>query len=107
LTSRLERSQATNAGLGCRIENGDTKPRVRALEVERAMARMAVRQALTLSLVLSSMFLNVGTVLSVSALPVVSTASFIAAGLCGLLTLINWFKIRSLEKKEAQLIGAV
>ena len=91
----------------CRIENGDTKPRVRALEVERALKRVAVQQALMLSLVLSSMFANIGTVLSVSALPTVSTVSFVAAGVCAIATLIKFMQIRSLDKKEAQLMGAV
>lgn len=91
----------------CRIENGDTKPRVRALEVERALQRMAVQQALTLSIVLSSMFVNIGTVLSVSALPIASSVSFGAAAICALATVIQFVKGRQLAKKEMQLTGAV
>jgi hypothetical protein len=91
----------------CRIENGDTKPRVRALEVERALQRVAVQQGLVLNLVLSSMFVNIGTVLSVSAMPLASSLSFAAAAIFGLLTLVKLFKVKGLEKKELQLSGAV
>ena len=68
---------------------------------------MAVQQALTLSIVLSSMFVNIGTVLSVSALPMASSLCFGAATLCAIMTMVNWLKGKSLAKKEAQLTGAV
>lgn len=80
---------------------------MRALEVERALQRVAVQQGLVLNLVLSSMFVNIGTVLSVSAMPLASSLSFIAAAICGVLTLVKLFKFKSLEKKELQLSGAI
>ena len=90
----------------CSIENGDTKPRVRALELERSVTRMAVQQSLTLALVASSMFLNLGTVLTVSALPRIATANFAAAAVCGMLTLIKWFKLKKLDRQEQKILGA-
>lgn len=37
--------------------------------------------------------LNVGTVLSVSALELAASASFVAAGVFGVVTLASWFKV--------------
>lgn len=92
--------------VGCRIENGDSKPRVRALEVERAVQRLVTSQTLMTCLVVASMFVNVGTVLSVSALPLGSTMSFVAGGACALVAMVNFLKLKQAEKKEAQLLGA-
>ena len=52
------------------------------------------------------MFVNIGTVLSVSALPLGSTLSFVAGGMCALFALINFAKLKQAQKKEAQLLGA-
>lgn len=71
------------------------------------MQRMQVQQGLVVALVCASMLANIGTVLSVSALPVASTCAFVAAGFCGLLTLAKFAKVQSLQKKELQLTGAV
>jgi hypothetical protein len=90
-----------------RLENGDTKPRVRALEVERALQRMQIWQGMMGCMVLASMFVNMGTVLSVSALPLASNLSFAAAGMCGLFALVNLIKAKRLEKKEMMITGAL
>lgn len=87
------------------LERGDLKLRVRALEAERALSRMAIMQKAMLTAVAGSMLVNVGTVLSVSAMGAAATASFAGAGLCGLLTLVSMFKVSLAEKKEAQLTG--
>lgn len=52
-------------------------------------------------------FVNVGTVLSVSAVATGATASFTGAAVFGVITLSNYLKTVKLEKKEAQLSGAV
>lgn len=54
----------------------------------------------------ASTLVNVGTVLSVSAMSTAATASFIGAGLAGVLLLANWLKVKGLERKEAQLLGS-
>ena len=87
------------------LERGDLKLRVRALEAERSLSRMAIMQKAMLTAVAASMLVNVGTVLSVSAMGAAATASFVGAGFCGFLTLVSMFKVSLAEKKEAQLTG--
>ena len=88
------------------LERGDLKPRVRALEAERALERVAAMQRVTAAAVVASALVNVGTVCAVSALGAAATAAFVAAAGAGVLVLANAFKVRTLEKKEAQLSGA-
>lgn len=54
-----------------------------------------------------STLVNIGTVLSVSALTAGATASFAGAALFALMLLKNYFKVVQLEKKELQLSGMV
>ena len=63
-------------------------------------------QKVTTAALVASTLVNVGTVLSVSAMARASQASFVGAGVWGLQVLINWAKLKRLEKKEAQLTGA-
>lgn len=88
------------------LERGDLKLRVRALEAERALARVAGMQSATVAAVAASALVNVGTVLSVSAMAGPATLSFVGAAVCGLLVLVNFAKVKMQEKKEAQLTGA-
>jgi hypothetical protein len=88
-----------------RLERGELKLRVRALEAERALSRVEAWQRLIATALATSLLVNVGTVLSVSALAAGATASFAGAGLFGLMTMKGWFKIVQLEKKEKQLMG--
>lgn len=58
------------------------------------------------SAVVASTLVNMGTVLSVSAMGAAATVSFAAAGLAGLSILASWLKVRGMEKKELQITGA-
>lgn len=89
------------------LERGDLKLRVRALEAERALNRVAMMQKATMGAIVSSMLVNMGTVLSVSAMGAAATASFAGASVFGLIAMINLIKVRAAEKKEAQLTGTV
>jgi hypothetical protein len=89
-----------------RLESGAFKPRVRALEVERAVERLRAQNSVTQRAVLACTALNVGTVLSVSAAPAAATACFVAAGLAALLAAGAALKLAKLDKKEKQLLGA-
>jgi len=88
-----------------RLESGDLKLRVRALEAERALGRVQAWQQVVTSALVASTLVNVGTVLSVSAMATGATISFGGAGVFGLLLLSSYLKVVKLEKKEAQLAG--
>ena len=79
---------------------------MRALEVERKLQRMALQQGLLLCLVAAAALANVGTVLSVSALPRLSSALFTAAGVFGVLTLAKLFQVRRLDRTERKILEA-
>ena len=88
-----------------RLESGDLKLRVRALEAERALERVSTMQNFTSMAVISSALVNVGTVLSMSAVTTGATVSFWFAGLFGVIGLANFLKVNKLAKKEKQLLG--
>jgi len=89
-----------------KLERGDLKLRVRALEAERALARVQIMQSVMTCTVVACTLVNMGTILSVNAMARAATASFAGAGLTSVLTLVNWLKVKNLEKKEAQLVGS-
>ncbi|CAL5224135.1 g6768 [Coccomyxa viridis] len=89
-----------------RLEEGDLKLRVRALDSERALTRVLASQKMTNSLMLATCMMNIGTLFSVSAMASAATASFIGASAFSLISLINFAKVKNLERREAQLIGA-
>jgi len=93
------------AGTISRLERGDLKLRVRALEAERALSRMELWQRVIGATLIASMLVNVGTVLSVSAAATGASASFFGAAGCALLALKNYIKVAQLEKKERALAG--
>ena len=88
------------------LERGDLKLRVRALEAERAISRVATMQKAMMNAIMASMLVNMGTVLSVSAMGFLSSLSFAGSGVFGVLALVNLLKVRGAEKKEAQLTGS-
>ena len=89
-----------------KLERGDLKLRVRALEAERALARVQIMQSVMTCTVVACTLVNMGTILSVNAMARAATTSFAGAGLTSVLTLVNWLKVKNLEKKEAQLVGS-
>ena len=93
------------ASVVSRLERGDLKLRVRALETERALARVQAWQRVVASALLASCLVNVGTVLSVSALATGASLSFAGAAVFGLAGLSGYLKVVQLEKKEAGLVG--
>lgn len=95
------------AGTIQRLESGDLKLRVRALEAERALSRVQAWQKVVSSALVTSTLVNVGTVLSVSAMATGATLSFAGAGVFGVMLLANYLQVVKLEKKELQLSGAI
>ncbi|BDA47029.1 Protein ACTIVITY OF BC1 COMPLEX KINASE 8, chloroplastic [Coccomyxa sp. Obi] len=94
------------AGTMRRLEDGDLKLRVRALDAERALTRVLANQNMMTSMLLAGTMMNIGTLFSVSAMASAATASFVGASVFGFFSLINFLKVKNLEKKEAQLLGA-
>ncbi|GFR47545.1 hypothetical protein Agub_g9268 [Astrephomene gubernaculifera] len=88
-----------------RLERGDLKLRVRALEAERALARVQAWQRVIFAALAASSLLNIGTALSVASRAAGATACFVGAAACGFLLLKNYLKVAQLEKKELQLTG--
>lgn len=88
-----------------KLERGDFKPRVRVLDSERQLKRVAAMQALGVKALIASSLVNVGTVLSVSAMATPASIAFAAAGLMGFLTALNALKVMKIDKKERQLQG--
>mmetsp|Transcript_1238 Transcript_1238/g.3679 ORF Transcript_1238/g.3679 Transcript_1238/m.3679 type:complete len:832 (+) Transcript_1238:121-2616(+) len=94
------------AGTMKKLESGDLKLRVRALEAERALGRVQASQKAVTTAIVASTLTNVGVVLSVSAMTTAATAAFGGAALMGLMTLVSLLKIRKQEKKELMITGA-
>lgn len=89
-----------------RLERGDLKLRVRALEAERALTRLQAWQRVVLAALCCSTLVNVGTVLSITAASTGATFSFMGAAAFGVMMLTNYLKVANLEKKELLLTGA-
>ncbi len=58
------------------------------------------------SAIIASTLVNVGTVLSVSAMRLAANVSFAGAALMTLSTLVTLLRIRKAERKEAMITGA-
>ncbi len=56
--------------------------------------------------IIASTLVNVGTVLTVSAMRIAANAAFGGAALAGLSTLLTLLKVSRQEKKEAMITGA-
>ena len=95
-------------GILQRIESGTFKPRVRALEVERAVERLRAQNGILLRAVVACTALNAGVVITAAAAAPAALASacFTVAGLATFAGLISALKLSKLEKKEADLTGA-
>ena len=89
-----------------KLERGDLKLRVRALEAERALARVQIMQTVMTTTVVACTLVNMGTILTINAMAKAATASFVGAGVSTVMTLLNYLKVKNLEKKEAQLVGS-
>ena len=88
------------------IERGKLKIRVRALEAERALERMAVMQDLMLKAMVACAAVNVGVVLYVSGLLVQAKGAFGISGLVALQAIQAQMKLSKMIKKEASYSGA-
>uniref|UniRef100_A0A7S0WUM2 ABC1 atypical kinase-like domain-containing protein n=1 Tax=Pyramimonas obovata TaxID=1411642 RepID=A0A7S0WUM2_9CHLO len=88
-----------------RLQNGDLKLRVRALEAERQLAKMAVVQAAQGQGMIAAAAANIGTVLYCAEVALAANIAFGFSGLFGLMALGSIMKAKKLEKKEKALSG--
>lgn len=93
-----------------RIESGKLKIRVRALEAERALDRMAIMQSITMQSILACCAANVGVVFFVSAATITNSllyakCAFGVAALIGFQAFMGQVKLNKMLKKEAQYSG--
>lgn len=79
------------------MEQGQLKVRVRALENERALERIAAQQATTQSIVIGVAALNTAALIASGPLAVVLYG---AAGLAGLQAAMRAIKVRSIDSKN-------
>lgn len=88
-----------------RLERGDLKLRVRALETERALGRVESWQKIMSTGIMSSTLVNVGTVLSVNAASTAATCTFVGAFVMGVACMLNFLKLKKMEDREKMLTG--
>ena len=88
------------------IERGKLKIRVRALEAERALERVAVMQDLMLKAMVACCAVNIGVVLYVSGLLVQAKGACGVSGVAMLQAAAASMKLSKLTKKEAAFSGA-
>lgn len=89
-----------------RLEQGDLKLRVRALESERAFKRVATMQQTICQAILAATCLQLATMLHLSAVGMPATVAFMASALFGLQTLVGILKVKKLDKHEKLITGA-
>ena len=88
-----------------RMERGELKLRVRALEAERALSRVESWQAALGSAVVASTLVNVGTMFRLNSMGWASIVTFTFALFFALMSMASFLKVKSLEKKEKQITG--
>jgi len=89
-----------------KMERGELKLRVRALEAERALARLEVWQSAVTGTVISTMLLNLGTMFRLNSMTIASWTAFALSVFFAFGSLMSYLKVKNLEKKEMQLTGA-
>ncbi|XP_058179494.1 protein ACTIVITY OF BC1 COMPLEX KINASE 8, chloroplastic isoform X1 [Rhododendron vialii] len=88
-----------------RLEQGDLKLRVRALESERAFQRVAAVQKTIGSAVAAGTLINLGTILYVNAIRVPSIVAYTLCAFFGFQVLFGIFKVKKLDQQERLITG--
>eukprot|EP00891_Asterochloris_glomerata_P009842 jgi/Astpho2/9842/e_gw1.00149.52.1_t len=101
MPGRVERISATLNSL----EAGDTKLRVRALEVERAAKRASVMQMVTIQSISVAACLNIGTQLALSGRVGISSVPFIASAVSGFLVYSGLRRVKRIDKFNKNITG--
>ncbi|KAK4483256.1 hypothetical protein RD792_010440 [Penstemon davidsonii] len=88
-----------------RLEQGDLKLRVRALESERAFQRVAAVQSMVGSAVAAGSLINLATILHLNAIQMPSTIAYFFCAFFGLKVLIGMLKVKKLDQRERLITG--
>jgi hypothetical protein len=88
------------------IEVGQVSGRSSAQPTPIVTAPLQAQQKAVTTAIVASTLVNVGTVLSVSAMRVAANFSFAGATFFGLSTLLSLLKIKRQQQKEAMITGA-
>ncbi|XP_048335075.2 protein ACTIVITY OF BC1 COMPLEX KINASE 8, chloroplastic [Ziziphus jujuba] len=88
-----------------RLEQGDLKLRVRALESERAFQRVATVQKTIGSAVAAGSLVNLATILYTNSIRVPAIAAYIFCAFFGFQVLIGIIKVKKLDERERLITG--
>ncbi|KAI8029866.1 hypothetical protein LOK49_LG01G02410 [Camellia lanceoleosa] len=88
-----------------RLEQGDLKLRVRALESERAFQRVAAVQKTIGSAVAAGTLINLGTILYVNSIQVPSMIAYMVCAVFGFQVLFGILKVKKLDQRERLITG--
>ncbi|XP_074264250.1 protein ACTIVITY OF BC1 COMPLEX KINASE 8, chloroplastic-like [Silene latifolia] len=88
-----------------RLEKGDLKLRVRALESERAFQRVAAVQKTIGSAIVAGTLINLATILYLHSIRVPAITAFTVCALFGLQALFGVIKVKRLDQREKLITG--
>ncbi|KAL8475022.1 hypothetical protein ACS0TY_031446 [Phlomoides rotata] len=88
-----------------RLEQGDLKLRVRALESERAFQRVAAVQATLGSAVAAGSLINLATILYLNSIQMPAMIAYVVCAYFGLKVLIGIVKVKRLDQRERLVTG--
>ncbi|KOM30661.1 hypothetical protein LR48_Vigan01g021500 [Vigna angularis] len=88
-----------------RLEQGDLKLRVRALESERAFQRIAAVQKTIGNAIASGSLINLATILYLNSIKVPATIAYVFCAIFGFQVLFGIVKIKKLDERERLVTG--
>ncbi|CAI9109271.1 OLC1v1009063C1 [Oldenlandia corymbosa var. corymbosa] len=88
-----------------RLEQGDLKLRVRALESERAFQRVAAVQKTIGSAVAAGSLVNLATILYLNSFAIPAKIAYLACAYFGLQVLVGVVKVKKLDQRERLITG--
>ncbi|XP_023003223.1 protein ACTIVITY OF BC1 COMPLEX KINASE 8, chloroplastic-like [Cucurbita maxima] len=88
-----------------RLEQGDLKLRVRALESERAFQRVATVQKTLGNAIAAGSLINLATILYINSIRMPATIAYICCAFFGLQVLIGLIKVKRIDEREKLITG--
>ncbi|KAG7026810.1 hypothetical protein SDJN02_10817, partial [Cucurbita argyrosperma subsp. argyrosperma] len=88
-----------------RLEQGDLKLRVRALESERAFQRVATVQKTLGNAIAAGSLINLATILYINSIRMPATIAYICCAFFGFQVLIGLIKVKRIDEREKLITG--